>query len=340
MKVDKIFPIILITFGSFLEIYFYYFRFINDGIEKKLSIIIGVSLTLFLSLLMLKRDRPSIWALIIPLAIYSVICTSAGQSFSLSELQNEQITEVVQSENTEQQINEYLSEIEILNKDLEQLTKQISVSTTWERNKYSAAVEAVQERQDNLRTEKRDLQEKINALRQSQTITSEHKKESTNIYQFYKNLFGFNSGILQFFLQTLLSFFIAAMAPFAIILITSKKPEPKTPEPIIKPKPSFNYDPYIEKWVEISWIPYRKKTSKALVNRKAFVDWMRQRYKSKKEPLLFTEQIYDKIFKCALQNNIVDKNAIIIYNEDEKKIISIIKESIKDDGRKDRTDKN
>ena len=71
----KTFAISLIIIGSALEIYYYAQRFYNDGIKIWLSIIIGISLTLFLSLLMLKRESKTIWLLIIPLAFYSVLCT-------------------------------------------------------------------------------------------------------------------------------------------------------------------------------------------------------------------------------------------------------------------------
>lgn len=325
-KYLKLFPIFLIILGSALEILYYTKRFQNDGIELYLSIIIGVSLTLFLSLLMLKRDKPVIWILIIPLAIYSIICTSAGQSFSLSELHNEQIRDTVQEDNRQQEIHEYKSDIEMLNNDLDQLSKQITATTTWARNKYSDAVEAVQERQDQIRAEKKELQDKIKELRSMQTFNETVKKESTNIYQFYNNLFGFNPTFLQFFLQTLLSFFIAAMAPIGIIILSTNKQKPEKKQ--VRKKP--NYLPFIKRWVTISWIGHRKDNNyKRILDKNQFLKYYNDRFAEKKEQYRFTEAIYDKINNAAISIKCVDKKGIIVNNYSEEQVINLIDNKLK-----------
>jgi hypothetical protein len=323
----------LIILGSSLEIYYYAQRFVNDGISVWLSILIGIALTLFLSVLMIKRDKPVTWFLIIPLAIYSIICTSAGQSFSLSVLENKNIQESIQDDNRGIQIDEYLRDIELLNKDLEQLSEQITVTTTWARNKYGDAVEAVQKRQDELRAEKKDLQNKISELRTRQTSTTEKKKQTTNIYQFYKNLFGFNASFLQFFLQTVLSFFIAAMAPFGIIVFTgSKKKDPEEKKPqkkqLIKKaaEPEITED-HIERWVRASWFNYRRNTKDAnmIISKAVFMEYMISRHTHGKERILFTGEIYNKIFNIAVKKEIIDKKGIIKYLGKEDDIVKILK---------------
>ena len=333
----KLFSILLIIIGSGLEIYYYAQRFVNDGITVWLSIIIGISLTLFLSLLMLKRDNKIIWLLIVPLAVYSILCTSAGQSFSLSEMHNSQVAAAVQEDNRSEQIKEYKHEIELLDKELEKLSDQITVNTTWARSRYGDAVEAVQKRQDEIKSEKKVYQDQINALRAQQTVSATREKETTSIYQFYYKLFGFNAGILQFILQTILSFFIASMAPFAIILMTSEKPEPVKKRKYTK-KQGTDYSEYIEKFVNVCWIPFRKNRSDKIVDKRQFVDWMRQRKKSGKESILFTDKIFDIIKNHAIKQNIIDENGIIKYTGTEQEIISLIKESMNGRNEK-RTDK-
>jgi hypothetical protein len=85
--IKKLFCILMIGLGSFLEIHYYKFRFENDGIETWLAIIIGIALTLFLCLAIFERKKKLMKLLIISLVIYSVLATSAGQSFSLSLFQ-------------------------------------------------------------------------------------------------------------------------------------------------------------------------------------------------------------------------------------------------------------
>lgn len=325
-KLLNLFPAFLIILGSALEILYYTKRFQNDGIELYLSIIIGVSLTLFLSMLMLKRTNFKIWILIIPLAVYSVICTAAGQSFSLSELRNDQIIDAVQEENRQQEIDEYLKDIDFLNNDLNQLSSQITTDTTWSRNKYAEAIEAIQERQDKIKEEKRILQDKIGELRAMQTVNETIKKESTNIYQFYNSLFGLNPTYLQFFLQTLLSFFIAAMAPLGIVILSTKKKEPVQQHK----KRKINYLPLIKRWVTISWTGHRKNNNyRKILDKSQFLKYYNDKYLEKKEQYKFTESLYDKINNAGIDIKCVDKKGDIVNNYSEEQIINLIHNKLK-----------
>lgn len=318
-----LFATILIILGSFLEIYFYVYRFTTDGLNLWLSIIIGIALTLFLSLLMILRGKKGIPLLIGAVAIYSVICTSSGQSFSLSELQNNQTKEAVQEDNRAIQISEYLEEIKLLNAELDQLSQQITITNTYNRNKYADAVEAVQSRIDKIKSEKTEIQNKINDLRSQQTISAEHKKETTNIYQFYHNLFGVNAGWLQFILQTILSAFIAAMSPVSIMLLTGKtgikqkitKPKQSTPSKQQTPKPQkVDYKELIKNWVHLSWLPYRQNKSPKLLSADNFYKYWNVQYDKGYVKYKFPREIYDKIKNTAIKLKLVDKNGNLIDN--------------------------
>lgn len=68
--------IIVALTGSFLEMYYYYFRFTMDGTPAPVAIIQAVALTAFL-ILAYSRKLTFLW---VPLVIFSVFATSAGQT--------------------------------------------------------------------------------------------------------------------------------------------------------------------------------------------------------------------------------------------------------------------
>ena len=126
--VKKFYPIILVILGSFLEIYYYYFRFSVDGVNIIVSIIIAVALTVLLTLVSIYYSRKIAWFLLIPLAIYSIITTSSGQSFSLGIVRDENTAELAQELNRNDEINEFKMEIEILNIEFQNLSSQMVVT--------------------------------------------------------------------------------------------------------------------------------------------------------------------------------------------------------------------
>lgn len=325
-KLRKVYAIILIILGSFLEIFYYSQNFIFDGVPHIIAWIIAVSLTVALTTLSSFYKKFFSWIIIIPLAVFSIYITSSGQAAYLQESQKTETIEISQEENRQEQLEYYMNEIYILNNDLEQLSKQITANTTWTRQKYSDTIEAVQQRQDEIREEKRILQEKIEQLRPA--LVTNKQIEQFKKYDLYNEIFKADIKIKQFITHVLLSFFIAILAPIGIIILsTRKRPEPQQPKR--KPR-KINYLPYIRRWVQISWTGNRRnKDYKKILDKQQFLKYYNDRFEQKAEKFRFTDAIYDRIKNAAIDQKCVDKNNNIVNNYSEEWVINLIDKKLK-----------
>lgn len=321
-KMFKLYPILLIILGSFLEIYYYSFRFSQDGVNIFISISIAIALTIFLTMLSAYYYKKITWLIIIPLALFSIITTSAGQAFSLGVVRTEKTEETAKELIRNDQIEELQIEIKRLNNEYDSIENQknqtiTALSDRWE---WKNTLARAEERQLVISEEKKILQEELKNLRLQQSTHEEIEEETTDIYKFYNNLFGINSKWLQFILQSILSLFIALMAPFGIITITSKKEEAKK-----EVKEKINFKPYVTRWVTISWTGNRKdKTYKKIMDKTTFLNYWKMRFDQKRESFIFPEYVYDKIKNTAIKLKCVDKKDNIVNNYTEDEVVKTI----------------
>ena len=312
----KAFSILLIIIGSFLEIWYYIIRFERDGIEFWLSAIMGVSLTLLLSVLVLLRQhRTWPWLLMLPLIVYSVLATSSGQSFHLSQLEKTETVDIAKNENLHELIKETRSLKTQYESERKQITVKINAIGVWSRqNLYAEEIQKLEQRRDFLDTEIIRLQTVIDKDSRSVEITDEIKKEKTETsYEFYERLTGIQAQMSQFILQTLLSIFFAIMAPVGITLIQSigGKPEPKKRRQRIMKKKLSIAPEKIRRWVQVCWSGARTGKSQNIVPEKSFIDFVTARGED------FTHEEYQTLLRHAQRRNIVDKSRIIEHNEIE-----------------------
>lgn len=306
------FSVSLIIIGSFLEIFYYSYRFINDGISIWLSIIIGVALTLLLSLAVYKRKQRIMWLIIIPVSIYSILATSAGQSFSLGIKEEIRFEEQAEQEYIQEEITETLNQIESIDKELSKINEQIesTVSSLEDRYEWKFTLARAEERIDELKLERSELKIILNDLRSKATIHQEVETANINIYEFYHKLFGWEKNIFQFVLHTILSAFIAAMSPIGIITLSLKNNK------LLK-KSNDYIKPYIKRWIQLNWSGYRTGRSETILKKETFDEFM------KKNNEVFSTQKYNMILKAAHDTNAIDGHK---YNTDpetaEKLIIN------------------
>lgn len=321
-KLLNLFPVFLIILGSALEIYYYSYRFTMDGINIYIALTISISLTLLLTMLARYYKTKIVFWLLIPLAAFSIFNTSAGQAFSLGEKYNQETIEEAQQLNKQSDIDYYQNKISELNNEYNNLEtqKNNTITSLADRYHWKNTLAKMEARQDEIKLEIKESESVILNLRPELTINEEVEKQETNIYKFYNNLFGLNPKWLQFILQTVLSFFIAAMAPIGIIILSTRKPEPE--KKIVRKK--LNYLPLIKRWVTISWTGKRKNNNKEIIKKDQFIKYYNDRFKDKKEQYRFTEAIYDKINNAAIAINSVDKKGIIVNNDSEERVISLI----------------
>lgn len=315
----KLFSILLITIGSFLEIWYYWYRFSNDGIDIWLGITIGIALTLFLALAILNRKKKGIKLLILSLIIYSVLATSAGQSFSLSIIEKEETQNTIAEEYRQDDISDIETRIKEINTEYETIQNNINatVETLHDRGTYRTALGKAETRLSELNIERTKLRTELTELRQEAITYEDIEQKKTNVYQFYYELTGIPEKWLQFILQTILSIFIAIMAPLGIITIQGiKNSVVEKTEKQLQEKKKKDWNRLIDKWVDINWTGIRSGKSKKILPKKTFLQY------TDKHEQKYTEKEYNIIYKSAIITRCIDKNNKVLT--EQKKAVEII----------------
>lgn len=340
----KLFAILLISIGSFLEIWYYAYRFSNDGIETWLSITIGIALTLFLCMAILNRNKKGMLILILTLIIYSILATSAGQSFSLSLFQKDEIHQDVQEEYRQDEIEEIQYRIQQIDEKYSQIQSGINetTQTLHDRGVYRTALEKAENQQLLLNDERKQLQVMLTELRNKAVTYEGIEERKTNIYEFYNKLTFIPETWLQFIFQTWLSIFIAIMAPLGITTLQSSKrvtilpvAKPIKQEPInkeiikepikekpkkekIKKEPAWTWIMLIERWVYINWFGIRSKKSRNMLSAINFFAYARAHGKE------FPKKYYKKINAIAIKMACVNSSGAILNNNEAEVIGRIV----------------
>lgn len=312
----KLFSVFMIIIGSFLEIYFYVWRFSQDGLILPLSITIGAGLTLLLTILIYHRQYKWAVAIIIPLALYSIFATSAGQAFSLNEKSGEEEQKQVKStyiteqiEEKKREITEIDVEINTINELLKNSVEDIEKLGTWRSTVRESWVHV-----DDLRATRENFRNQLAGLISQATAHSEVAVRPKNIYTFYSDMLSFPEYWLQFILQTLLSAFIAIMAPIGLITYNKKQLNPISAIKLLTPE-------YIEKWVNINWISCRSGKQNKILSKKLY------RKHLENHNVAYDKEKYDIIHNLCCQKEIIHKNGNIIITEEER-AIKILKKEI------------
>jgi hypothetical protein len=300
-----IFSVSLIVIGSFLEIFYYSYRFTNDGISAWLSIIIGVALTLLLSLAVYQRKKRIMWLIIIPVSIYSILATSAGQSFSLGLYEKNIQEEEAKEEYRQDEISEIRERIKDIDMEIIKLNNQISgtITSLEDRYEWKYTLASTEERIDELKNERSILYEELNNTRITAVTHESQDKAIINIYEFYHSLFGWPKRAFQFILQTVLSAFIALMSPVGIITLGERKN--RQINRIVNDK-KIDYEPYIRAWVRANWMGKRNSRSNNILAPTVFAEYMRGK------KAIWNTAIYNRISKTAREIGVINGNEILV----------------------------
>lgn len=210
-----ILPLVLLSSGMVLEIYYYFSRFHADGTILPIALLIGVALNVFL----VNVAGKSGWkykALTIGLVIFSVISTSGGQTFALIEkqAQNVQDKNASQIERLEADNETYRNERQAI------LAQENATLTDLEKRfEYKRTIQGTTSRKDELTRLIGENETKIEMLK------NEKASDKDDVYQFYANVVGnkISADVIKLFMHTLLSLFIALMAPVGIVLFYAEK---------------------------------------------------------------------------------------------------------------------
>lgn len=248
------------------------------------------------------------WLIIIPVVFYSILATSAGQSFSLGLIEEVRYTEQAEEIYRQEEIREILNNISGIDLQIKAVNRQIAgtVESLEDRYEWKFTLARAEERIAELKTEREEFKNKLSVLR-SQATTHETVETATiNIYEFYHQIFGWEKKTFQFILHTILSAFIAAMAPIGIITLGKKEEETtdKKQHPELLKK-------YIKRWVWINWMGPRNNKSGTILSEKIFYDFLKNREE------VFPKTKYNLIYEAAQETKVLTKNVVNVINEAE-----------------------
>jgi hypothetical protein len=230
---------ILIAVGVSLEVYYYGTRFIADGTWAPLAYIIGAGLNLLL--ITAVRKKPLRYKLLsLALVVFSVVSTSAGQTFAMIQKSEREVKQI-----TAPEIASLEKENEALEKEIEDLNGQITgtVTTLEDRYEWRNTLNKAEKQREEKRAkinENRERQAELRAGRRA------GKDEGESVYTFYSRILRGKIGadMLKFILHTILSVFIALMAPVGILSVERKD------ENAIGKKTNELTD---DEWVRLMW---------------------------------------------------------------------------------------
>ena len=208
---------ILIAVGVSLEVYYYGTRFIADGTWAPLAYIIGAGLNLLL--ITAVRKKPLQYKLLsLALVVFSVVSTSAGQTFAMIQKSEREVKQI-----TAPEIASLEKENEALEKEIEDLNGQITgtVTTLEDRYEWRNTLNKAEKQREEKRAKINENRERLAALRAGKRAG---KDEGETVYTFYSGILRGKIGadMLKFILHTILSVFIALMAPVGILSVERK----------------------------------------------------------------------------------------------------------------------
>lgn len=208
--------ILLIIFGSVLEVLYYIFRYTAEGTHISWAVIQGISLTILLIAFFLLGNGKSKWWFLpaFILALYSIANTSAGQRQALINKAEEQVVQInsgiiIDRESTlERKKDRYDKISEMLD------TSIVDFDDYWE---WQNTTKKYESEQSGLLNDIEELGREISVLRNPVIEASSNME----IYIFWGDIFGFkNTDRIQFLMQVIFSFFIAITAPVGTMVLS------------------------------------------------------------------------------------------------------------------------
>lgn len=238
----KLFDWSLIVLGSFLEVYFYAERFGQEGIDPWLCWIMGLALNLLL-LHAVHRIGWQFKAIAIFLICFSVMSTSAGQTFMLLE-KGKFETEAKYSE----EVGEIAREIKDLSDEREKINEQIggTVQTLEDRYTWKNTLAMAETRKEEIEAQLKALKDRREKIVTGNVDTA----GGAALYDFYSGLTGgkVRPDWFKLILHTILSIFIALMAPTGVYGLSLGSKE--------ETEQAREFD--LETWVRFMWRGMRR----------------------------------------------------------------------------------
>ena len=211
-------------------------------------------------------------------------------------------------------VNEY--EINTLEKELsfketerDKVARLItdSVSTFEEVWEWRNTTSKYEHQRDTLNDEIKEIRNKLIVLKNP---VVQIKEDKNNIYWFYNSLLGASVKWSQFILQTILSAFIAIMAPLGIILIMNNVPKEK----ILITKQS------ISDWVKFSFYLSSKGESEKIIPQNSFIEFKNRR------GIIYDVKEYLAIKRLGMKSGVIDSADNILIKDEQTAVETMWRE--------------
>lgn len=272
----------LIALGAFLEIYYYSWRFTQDGIPLVLAIVSGVALTVFLVALSVHGPKWLFFAVV----AFSVITTSSGQHAALGEEGRRQATEDARALAQGDTVADLERELDMLE---ESVAGYKEPSSLWAQREYSDALEKARAKNEADKGRIREIGIQLRTLR-GETVAIVPRE---TVYQYYSKVTGLSTDWIQIALQTLLSSFFALMAPIGMRML--------------KPGQKVDWSPLVEFWWDASMVPWKAGKGR-LSPMSSVVEFGKGR---------ITEEQFQTIRQAAVKAGVVKDEAPVIEDRGE-----------------------
>jgi hypothetical protein len=184
-----------------------------------------------------------------------------------------------------------------------------------DRYKWKNTTAGSEEREDQLKAERKEYETRLILLRDNQKNVSVLAEKSQTIYEFYNSLIPIKTKWIQFIFQTLLSGFIAFMSPLGIITYKRKEHQIIKADHVKVVKQATDAphirrdspdDRFIRRWLQINWLGVEKEKSDSILPIETFKTFMENRNES------YAKVDYDYVLNRAIECKIIDKNHKII----------------------------
>ncbi len=222
--------LLLMLSGWFLNAKYYYSRFISEGFDWRLALIIAITFVVFASLCFfgsykMKEKNKKLWKrtlriIYIMLAIYSIHCTTAGQYWD-QQIKNEEVKTInIDKENNSYWIERYEKKIQDSEKEIERLNeiRNNSIGNLSNMYYYKNTEGKVEKRIEEETIKIEQYENELRKLTNKNKVSAKKKEEITQsktLYEFYHKT---DPELIQFFFQVLLSIFIEAIAQVSIYI--------------------------------------------------------------------------------------------------------------------------
>lgn len=307
--IRRIFCIAIIILGSFLDIYFYAFRFVGDGMFLPIAIATAIALEILLAFAVYNAHA-SRWfvAVAVSVSLYATVQTSAGQTFALLSY-TAKTGEAVADVGKSRIVSEAEKNLDRLSIEADAISKQLTTLSSMEdRANYSGTIRNATIRLDAISKERQDNMKIVSDATAEKSTSEKAIVKDMSVYDFYASMPRW-AGLewLKFIFHTILSAFIALMTPIGI-LTWNKKGE------IIRLKKIKASKEDVERFVFISWYKIRGKTGSKILSEVAYNDLMQRNAHT------VTIGVYQELQKRCIELGIIKDDGEAVVT-DEKEVV-------------------